>query len=248
MVGIYKITNPKGKVYIGQSVDVNRRFREYKSKYKSAQTKLINSFNKYGIENHLFEVVVECKIEELNDYERFYQDIFNCLVHGLNCILTKSTDRSGVLSVETKLKISNKLKGRVYSDSYKENMSNVMKGRVFTDEWKKRLSEKAKERGVLRETILKSAESRKGKPLSNETKAKLSEIRKGRTFSENHKKNISASKKKKVICSLSNKIWDSAIECARDNNISNTHMWNILNGHRKNNTSFKYLNAKPENL
>ncbi len=30
MIGIYKITNPEGKIYIGQSIDIDRRFKEYK--------------------------------------------------------------------------------------------------------------------------------------------------------------------------------------------------------------------------
>ena len=30
MIGIYKITNPNGKVYIGQSVDIEKRLSNYK--------------------------------------------------------------------------------------------------------------------------------------------------------------------------------------------------------------------------
>lgn len=30
-VGLYAIISPSGKVYIGQSYNINRRFREYKS-------------------------------------------------------------------------------------------------------------------------------------------------------------------------------------------------------------------------
>lgn len=31
IIGIYKITNPKGKSYIGQSINIYRRFKEYKN-------------------------------------------------------------------------------------------------------------------------------------------------------------------------------------------------------------------------
>lgn len=31
MIGIYKITNPNGKVYIGQSIDLERRLYYYKN-------------------------------------------------------------------------------------------------------------------------------------------------------------------------------------------------------------------------
>ena len=30
MIGIYKITNPKGKIYIGQSINIENRFKVYK--------------------------------------------------------------------------------------------------------------------------------------------------------------------------------------------------------------------------
>ena len=29
MIGIYKITNPKEKVYIGQSIDIEKRWKRY---------------------------------------------------------------------------------------------------------------------------------------------------------------------------------------------------------------------------
>ena len=29
MIGIYKITSPSGKVYIGQSIDIERRWKKY---------------------------------------------------------------------------------------------------------------------------------------------------------------------------------------------------------------------------
>ena len=30
VVGIYKITSPSGKIYIGQSIDIQKRFKHYK--------------------------------------------------------------------------------------------------------------------------------------------------------------------------------------------------------------------------
>ena len=49
MQGIYKITNPKGKIYIGQSVNIEKRFSSYKSiRNCHYQIKLFNSLKKYG--------------------------------------------------------------------------------------------------------------------------------------------------------------------------------------------------------
>lgn len=36
MIGIYKITNPKGKSYIGKTKDWERRIREYKKNILSS--------------------------------------------------------------------------------------------------------------------------------------------------------------------------------------------------------------------
>jgi len=59
MIGIYKITNPKGKIYIGQSINIKRRFNEYKRLNCSQQPKIYNSLLKYGSDNHKFEIIEE---------------------------------------------------------------------------------------------------------------------------------------------------------------------------------------------
>jgi group I intron endonuclease len=54
MVGIYKITNPKGKVYIGQSTNIEERMKHYINKNGKRQPKIFYSIKKYGWENHIF--------------------------------------------------------------------------------------------------------------------------------------------------------------------------------------------------
>jgi group I intron endonuclease len=77
MVGIYKITSPSGKIYIGQSWDIIDRWRHYKRPgYKNNQIKLQRSFKKYGVENHIFEIIhylpMTTKQQILDQYEIFY--------------------------------------------------------------------------------------------------------------------------------------------------------------------------------
>ena len=106
MIGIYKITSPTKKVYIGQSIDIKRRFLHYKLLDCKAQKKLYNSFVKYKVEKHKFEVLQECEMHELNDIERYYQDVYSAVGKGgLNLKLTNTSDKSGRLSDETKKKI-----------------------------------------------------------------------------------------------------------------------------------------------
>jgi group I intron endonuclease len=92
MIGIYRITNPKGEVYIGQSRKVEKRIKYYNSINSSAgQVKLYNSFLTYGIENHKFDIVEECDVLDLNIRERYWQDFYNSVTNGLNTKLTSKT-------------------------------------------------------------------------------------------------------------------------------------------------------------
>jgi group I intron endonuclease len=122
MIGIYKITSPSNKIYIGQSTNIKKRFASYLYKNCKSQTKLYNSFLKYGVENHKFEIICECLIIDLNNKERFYQDLYNSFNDGLNCRLTFSFDKSGLISNESKLKISNSKKGISFSNEHKYKM------------------------------------------------------------------------------------------------------------------------------
>ena len=120
MVGIYKITSPSNRVYIGQSIDINKRFYNYSLKHCKFQTKLLRSFNKYDVNSHIFEILEECDELELNDRERFWQDYYESNTQkGLNCRLTKTNDKSGKLSEETKLKMVNARKLNINSNSSK---------------------------------------------------------------------------------------------------------------------------------
>ena len=81
MVGIYKITNPSGKIYIGQSINIPTRKRKYVSNNTQGQPKIQRSISKYGWENHIFDIIEECDVAQLNEREtywkQYYLDIFN---------------------------------------------------------------------------------------------------------------------------------------------------------------------------
>ncbi len=64
MIGIYKLTNPKGKVYIGQSYDINKRMRYYKTNACKQQRKLYFSLVKYGFQNHSIEILETIDLPE----------------------------------------------------------------------------------------------------------------------------------------------------------------------------------------
>ena len=129
MVGIYKITSPSNKVYIGQSKNIEKRFKQYSSLSQTKlQKRLHYSFNKYGVINHKFEIIEECNIELLNELERYYQDFYNVLgKDGLNCLLTNTKDNIKVYSKETIDKIILGNLGKIIPDSVRKQTSETMK-------------------------------------------------------------------------------------------------------------------------
>lgn len=167
-MGIYKITSPSNKVYIGQSVNIEKRFTSYKRMYvkNQKQTKLYRSFLKHGVINHTFELIYECLESELNHYERHYQELFDCLNGGLNCVLTKTNDKSGKVSKETLKKMSEVSMGNQH-----------WLGKKHTQESKDKIS--LSRIGVKYSDEVNKSKGRKGR-ISN---------RKG-IFSENHPRSV----------------------------------------------------------
>ena len=112
--GIYTITSPSGRVYVGQSVNIERRFGEYRRISSSVlnQRRLAASFAKYGVDAHVFCIVQECAEEALRATERHFQETLHaCGPKGLNCRLVGAADKVGRLSAETRQRMSEKQRG-----------------------------------------------------------------------------------------------------------------------------------------
>lgn len=175
--GIYKITSPTGKIYIGQSVDIEQRFYSYrKGKNYRTQARLRSSIEKHGIEAHLFEVIHLCHITELNSKERYYQDLFDVLgPNGLNCKLQEGNGKTGKNSIESNEKRSRSMQGknkRPRPDVSERNKV-VHKGKVISEEHKQQNREKLKGKIFSDDRNKKVSEAMKGKPKSEEHKAKI---------------------------------------------------------------------------
>lgn len=235
MIGIYKITSPNNKVYIGQSIDIERRFKKYKNNCRT-QIKLKRSFNKYGVESHKFEVIEECEISELNNRERYWQEYYDVLNNGLNCRLTETNDKSGKLSEETKLKLSKSkigipspMKGIKFSDERKEQMRQIMIGKMKGD---KNPMYGRKHSNTTKEKISKS---KKGKPLTD-AQIKHHKNLIGKKYSDeiNKKK---ASNNKIVIDLNTGVFYESIAEASKYYNYNLGTLRHYLSGSRKNKTN-----------
>lgn len=147
MVGLYKIISPSGKVYIGQSWDLEKRFGYYHRLDCRTQRKLYRSFRKYGVDNHKIEVIVNLPVditqEVLNQYEQVYWEAYRTA----GCeMLNIAVPGSHKMSEETKVILSDKLKGEK-NPMYGKNMSGTnnpafgsKKSEIWKEEHSKRIS------------------------------------------------------------------------------------------------------------
>ena len=93
------IEKANGRSYIGQSVNISKRWRShinssYNPNAQEYNTPLHRNIAKYSPEAFNWEVLEECLIEELNEKERYYIKYFNTLFpNGFN--LTEGGDNAG---------------------------------------------------------------------------------------------------------------------------------------------------------
>ena len=225
--GIYKITNLiNGKVYIGQSINIYKRWKEHKNKNNWNKKKQIiySAFKKYGLDNFNFEIIEICNKKMLNEKERFYIKLYKSYVYdknsnGYNATLGGESNLGMVLSKESKKKMSNARKGKYKGED------NPRYGQHLSESEKKNISEKNKG-------------NNKGVPRSEEVKIKISKTKKGYKHTEESKKKIAKSRKgikppcsKKVICE--GIVYESIKDCANYYKIKPNTMNCWFNGRSK---------------
>lgn len=134
--GVYKITSPNNRVYIGSSSDIETRFSFYKTGAAKSQWLLRRSFDKYGLENHKFEIIEICDFENKLKRERYYGDLFKSMSDygGLNLILPSYDDVPAIYSSETRNKLSQNAKNRTFSEETRKKFSNARQGKYQNGE------------------------------------------------------------------------------------------------------------------
>lgn len=233
--GIYKITSPSGRVYIGQSVHIYDRWRNYKNIHCRNQVKIYKSIQKYGYNNHKFEILVLCEKEKLNELEMYYISIFNSVNSGLNI---KEGGNRPTFSDETRKKISIANKGRRFSIEWKKNISIGLRGKPKSKEHIANMCKSLKGRyGHMTgkkhpiESIEKMRKAKLGKKASQETKNKMSRSRLGKKL-----------KGRLIINIKTNEEYMSIREAAIKNNINLSTLSARLTGRIKNKGDLVYKN------
>lgn len=143
MTGIYKIENlVNEKVYIGQAVNISRRWNEHKFHLKNNNhynKHLQNAWNKYGEENFKFEPIEECLEIELDEKEiywiaKFKDNSYNLTFGG------EGRDTFSLHDEETKKLISSKIsKSNIGKPKSIEHRNKISKALLGKPTWNKGL-------------------------------------------------------------------------------------------------------------
>lgn len=199
LIGIYKITSPSGRVYVGQSWDVRHRWATYRCPgLRPAQPVLYASFKKYGAEAHEFAMLMTLppttSQTEMDQCEIFFISFFRD--RGVPMLNLKSGGMGGRHSDETKRKIGLKSKGHPPTSTsfkpgqrlgfkhpaeVKEKISKAHRGKKLSDKTKDLIRARRTNQTIVMtpETRRKISEAHKGLGHTPETCAKISALKMG---------------------------------------------------------------------
>jgi group I intron endonuclease len=150
--GVYKITSPTGKIYVGQSVNLEKRKKCYQQLQVKRQPKIYLSLLKHGWENHIWEEYITPKHKlDITEIE-FKQQIIDDLGWEKSLFCEIYDNGGGPKSQETKDKMSKSGLGVPQPNGFGENISKKLKGRNVT--WGHKLGGKDTPRMILRKPVI----------------------------------------------------------------------------------------------
>lgn len=162
--GIYKITTPSGKFYIGSAVNFRRRRNGHRTRLNQGRHHcpgLQHAFNKYGPDALVFEIVELVPRAQLLEREQFYLDSLWPKLY--NCARVAGSGLGTQISVAARQKISKALKGIKRSPETRARMSAAQAGRKMSTQACINISRAQMGRRQSKATAAKRAESLRGR-------------------------------------------------------------------------------------
>lgn len=215
-MGIYKLNfSGTDKVYVGQSVRIERRFTEHLNKLKQGigYPKLQDAYQEFG--QPTLEIILECRQEELNALENEAIEIYCAVSNGFNTL-----DTAGNPNLKGADSPNAKYAKQVYIDILQDLYLNTTKS----------LKEVASSNNVTIDVVQKIAAGTSHIWLKEEYPEQHARI------ISNHGKRYGKNRDIRLIVSPEGEIFEvdcSIREFARRHDIGHAHISCILNGSRK---------------
>jgi len=246
--GIYKITLPQGGVYIGQTVNMKKRWRQHKQpSHKDRHTITREMAKNEGVGcvcDVLHELPYDVSKEIMDTYEQLYMDSYRDA--GVVLLNAREAGHKGKQHEATKEKISIAHKGMVASDETKRKISAGLKGHksyVHTEEQKRIQGERMKGNQYAKGNIPTELQRERSREAHLGNKYNL-----GKKRTEEQRARNSASKMGigciKVLCCDNGVVYPSIGAAAKELNISHQNIGLVAKGKRKTVGGYKFIYYK----
>lgn len=214
MIGVYKIVNQvNNKVYIGQSLDIEKRKEKHRNRTHNEHLK--NAIEKYGKENFKFEVLfiadeneAKSKIRKLlNENETKFIKEYNALDNRFGYNINEGGRMGWKHTEASKQKMREARAKQVFTEASYKKGAEKRKGHLVSDETRKKIGLKSlgrKHSNETKEIIREKSIGNKnkiGKKISDEAKQKIKEARAKQVI-----------KSKKVVCVNTGEVFNSVKE------------------------------------
>lgn len=185
--GIYALINQdNGKVYIGRTIDSNKRKTTHFWMLKANRHPNNHLQSAWNNGNRFtFEIIEECEPSRCNEREIFWIQHFDSMRNGYNQSLGGETNEGWVCSDETKEKLSESAKGRKFSKETIEKRIQTLKKHFEDDpEFYDSYIKNQREKNIGKQPW------NKGMKCPEDQKRRVSEKLRGRVISDSHKEKL----------------------------------------------------------
>ena len=229
--GIKSISHPE-RIYIGSAMNIRKRWREHKmdlQKGRHHNIKIQRHYDCYGIDDLVFEVIVECDIDNLIKMEQvflnLYRPWFNILMVAESRLGMKHTE-------EAKAKISMAGTGKLHSNESRDKIRKANTGHTCNSETRAKIG--IANKGKFRTEEVRRIMSKNRTGCNNPNYGKRNSDKVRTKMSENNSQN-------KLIINIETGIfYRSIVEAAHSMGKYKQWLCRRLMGKVRNNTMFRY--------
>lgn len=201
--GVYTITcTANGKIYVGSSRDITRRWKEHRKELQSDQhfnLYIQRSWHKYGAENFEFRVIEPVSSDRLIEREQYWIDYYDATSRskGFNLRAKARSNLGTKFSSESRARMSAAMRKRALDPEFQVKMSAAMQKRAHDPEYRARMSESAKKRVLDPEWRANNAVTVRERARDPEWRARMLEVNRRKALDPEWRARMSAAAKKR---------------------------------------------------